>query len=58
MEKKFVIFYSADSDYRHFSVEASSLSDAEKTANAFALRTGAIIVGVFPERLLKMYCHE
>lgn len=32
MEKKFVVFYHADSDYRHFSVEASSLSDAEKTA--------------------------
>ena len=58
MKKKFVIFYYADSDYQHFSVDASSLSDAEKTANAYALRTGAIIVGVFPERLLKMYRHE
>lgn len=53
MEKKFVVFYQADSDYQHFFVEASSLSDAEKTANAFALRTGAIIVGIFPEHLLK-----
>lgn len=58
MEKKFVVFYHADSDYRHFSVEASSLSDAEKTANAFALRTGAIIVGIIPEYLLKMYRYE
>lgn len=58
MKKKFVIFYCADSDYRHFSVEASSFSDAEKTANAFALRTGAIIAGVIPEHLLKMYRHE
>lgn len=53
MEKKFVVFYHADSDYRHFPVEASSLGDAEKTANAFALRTGAIIVGIFPQHLLK-----
>lgn len=53
MEKKFVIFYYADSDYRHFSVEASSFSDAEKTANAFALRVGAIIVGILSEHLLK-----
>lgn len=30
MEKKFVIFYHADSGFRHFFVEASSLSDAEK----------------------------
>lgn len=53
MEKEFVIFYQANSDYQRFFVEASSLSDAEKTANAFALRTGAIIVGVFPKYLLK-----
>lgn len=58
MENKFVVFYQVDSDYRHFSLEASSLDDAEKTADAFALRTGAIIVGIFPEHLLKMYCHE
>lgn len=58
MKKKFVIFYYADSDYQHFSVESSTLSEAEKTANAFALRTGAIIVGVFPERLLKKYRNE
>lgn len=53
MEKKFVVFYQADSDYQHFFVKASSLSAAEETANAYALRTGAIIVGVFPEYLLK-----
>lgn len=58
MKKKFVISYYADSDYQHFSVDASCLSEAGKTANAYALRTGAIIVGVFPERLLKMYRHE
>lgn len=58
MKKKFVIFYYADSDYQYFSVEDSCLGNAAKTANAFALRTGAIIVGVFPERLLKMYHHE
>lgn len=46
MKEKFVIFYYADSDYRHFSVNASSLVDAEKFANAFALKTGAIIVGI------------
>lgn len=58
MEKKFVVLYQANSDYRYFSVKASSLSDAEKTANTFALRTGAIIVGIFSEYLLKKYCHE
>ena len=58
MKKKFVVLYYADSDYRHFSVDASSFSDAEKTANAYALRTGAIIVGILLERLLKMYRHE
>nr|DAR53023.1 MAG TPA: hypothetical protein [Microviridae sp.] len=52
MKDKFVIFYYADSDYLHFFVDASSLVDAEKSANAFALKTGAIIVGV-PSHLLK-----
>lgn len=30
MKDKFVVFYYADSDYLHFSVDASSLFDAEK----------------------------
>lgn len=58
MKEEFVIFYYADSDYRHFSVDASSLVDAEKSANAFALKTGAIIVGIVPLYLLKMYRYE
>lgn len=58
MKKKFVFFYYADSDYRHFSVDAPSLTDAEKNTDAYALRTGATIVGVFPGSLLKMYRHE
>lgn len=58
MKEKFVIFYYADSDYRHFSVNASSLVDAEKFANAFALKTGSIIVGIVPLFLLKRYRYE
>lgn len=58
MKEKFVIFYCADSDYRHFSVDASSLVDADKFANAFALKTGAIIVGIVPLYLLKTYRYE
>lgn len=58
MKDKFLIFYYADSDYRKFFVDASSLVDAEKYANAFALKTGAIIVGIVPSFLLKMYRYE
>lgn len=58
MKDKFVIFYYADSDYRHFSVDASSLVDAEKSANAFALKTGAIIVGIVLLHSLKTYRYE
>lgn len=58
MKEKFVIFYYSGSDYCHFSVDASSLVDAEKSANAFALKTGAIIVGIVPLYLLKMYRYE
>lgn len=58
MKEKFVIFYSVNSDYCHFSVDASSLGDAEESANAFALKTGAIIVGIVPLYLLKMYHYE
>ena len=58
MKEKFVIFYYADSDYHHFSVDASSLVDADKFANAFALKTGAIIVGIVPLHLLKTYRYE
>lgn len=58
MKEKFVVFYCADSDYRHFSVEASSIVDAEKSAIVFALKTGAIIIGIVPLCLLKMYRYE
>lgn len=58
MKDKFVVFYYANSDYLHFSVDASSFVDAEKSANAFALKTGAIIVGIVPLSLLKMYRYE
>ena len=58
MKVEFVIFYYADSDYCHFFVDASSLVDAEKFANAFALKTGAIIIGIVPSYLLKMYRYE
>lgn len=58
MKDKFVIFYYADSDYRHFFCGCFSLVDAEKSANAFALKTGAIIVGIVPLYLFKMYRYE
>lgn len=58
MTEKFVVFYSVDSDYCHFFVDASSLGDAEKFADAFALKTGSIIVGIVPLRLFKMYHYE
>lgn len=57
-KEKFVIYYYANSDYFHFYVDASSLKDAEKSANAFALETGAIIVGIIPLYLLKKYRYE
>lgn len=50
--KKYIIFYKGDSEFDSFSVMSESLKAASATADAFALRTGAIIVGICPESLL------
>lgn len=50
--KKYIIFYKGDSKFDSFYVMSESLKDALATADAFALRTGAVIVGICPEFLL------
>ena len=54
---KYVIFYYLVSDYDKVFVDAESLRDATSIANAFSRKSGAIIVGICPEWLLKVYCH-
>lgn len=62
MDKKerFVIFYYLHADYSHVYVNAVDLSDALASANSFAAKSGATILGVFPEYLysLKAFKHE
>lgn len=62
MDKKerFVIFYYSHADYSHVYVDAVDLSDALAYANSFAAKSGATIIGVFPEYLysLKAFNHE
>ena len=58
MKQRFVIFYSLASDYDSVSVDAESLREAIAISRAFERKTGAIIVGVVPEYLLKMYRYE
>lgn len=53
--KKYIIFYKGDSEFDSFSVMSESLKDASAAADAFALRTGAIIVGICPEFLLNVH---
>ena len=53
----FVIFYKRDSEFDSVFVESESLKDASAAADAFALRTGAVIVGICPEFLLNSYHH-
>lgn len=50
--KKFIIFFKRDFEFDSISVMSESLKDASTTADAFALRTGAVIVGICPEFLL------
>lgn len=56
--KKYVIFYCLFSDYEYVYVDAESLEDASATADAFSRKTGAVIVGICPEFLLKTWYHE
>lgn len=56
--KKYIIFYKKDSEFDSFLVLSESLKEASATADAFALRTGAVIVGICPEFLLNLWHHE
>lgn len=56
--KKYVIFYYLASAYDKVFVDAESLQDAIITADAFSAKSGAVVVGVCPELLLNVYCHE
>lgn len=60
MDKKerFVIFYYLHDDYSHVYVYAVDLPDALAYANSFAAKSGATILGIFPEYLLNVYRHE
>lgn len=60
MDKKerFVIFYYLHADYSHVYVDAADLSDAFVYANSFAAKSGATILGVFPEYLLNVWRRE
>lgn len=57
-KKRFVIFYYLASDYDKVFVFAESLKEAVATADAFSRKSGAIIVGVFPDYLLNAWKHE
>ena len=60
MDKKerFVIFYYLHADYSHIHVNAVDLSEALACANSFVAKSGATILGVFPEYLLNFLRHE
>lgn len=55
--EKYVIFYRSASGYDKVFVDAESLQDAIAIADAFSVKSGALIVGVCLESLLNMYCH-
>lgn len=52
---KYIIFFKRDSEFDSVFVMSESLKDASATADAFALRTGAIIIGICPEFLINNY---
>lgn len=56
--KKYIIFYYLASDYDKVLVNARCFSDATAIADSFSHKTGAVIVGVCPELLLKKCYHE
>jgi hypothetical protein len=55
---KYIIFYCLASEYDKVLVDARCLSDAIVIADSFSCKTGAVIVGVCPELLLRKYYHE
>lgn len=55
---KYIIFYCLAFEYDKVLVDARCLSDAIAIADSFSCKTGAVIVGVCPELLLRKYCHE
>lgn len=55
---KYIIFYCLAFEYGKVLVNADSLSDAVAIADSFSRKTGAVVVGVCPELLLNVYCHE
>lgn len=56
--RKYVIFYYLAFDYDYVYVDAESLEDASATADSFSRKSGATIVGICPEFLLKTWYHE
>lgn len=54
----YIIFYCLAFEYDKVLVNADSLSDAVAIADSFSRKTGAVVVGVCPELLLNVYCHE
>nr|DAP76312.1 MAG TPA: Protein of unknown function (DUF2735) [Microviridae sp.] len=56
--EKYIIFYRSASGYDNVRVDAKSLSDAVSIADAFSLKSGAVILGVCPEFLLNCWYHE
>lgn len=55
---RYVIFYYLDFDYDKVCVDAESLLDAVSISKAFSRKSGAVILGVCPEFLLKHWYHE
>ena len=55
---KYIILYRLAFEFDKVLVNADSLSDAVAIADSFSRKTGAVIVGVCPELLLNVYCHE
>lgn len=56
--ERYVIFYRLASGYDKVFVNAESLKDAVSIADAFSAKSGAVIVGICPEFLINMYCHD
>lgn len=55
---KYIIFYYLAADYDSVYVDAESLEDASAIADAFSHKSGATIVGICPEFILKSWYYE
>jgi hypothetical protein len=51
--KRYVIFYCLDSYYDKFLVDAESLKEASLIADSFSRKSGAVVIGICLEFLLK-----